>query len=72
MYNLDINACNFDKNTSCYHVLAILAFVFGVEYPKCAETVGDILQRQIARYGDDSGIKLIDLKISTLFLFLRY
>ena len=49
-----------------------LAFVFGVEYPKCAETVGDILQRQIARYGDDSGIKLIDLKISTLFLFLRY
>ena len=33
-----------------------LAFVFGVEYPKGSETMGDILQRQIARYGDDSGL----------------
>ena len=32
-----------------------LAFVFDLEYPEGAQTLGDILQRKFANYGDDTG-----------------
>ena len=34
-----------------------VAFVFDLKYPQGAQTLGDILQRKVANYGDDSGTR---------------
>lgn len=39
-----------------------ISFVCDLKYPKEASTLGDILQRQVAKYGDDSGTRCFGSK----------
>ena len=42
-----------------------LCFIMDLKYPKQSETLADLLQRRVCKYGDESG-KDLELKIKLL------